>query len=720
MAFYQNKSGWLQLFFVTTGVLVSAAFLCLLPPLQDLENKIQDQYFMIRGPLDVTDSPIVIVEVSQEADEEIPFRYPWPRQVYAKLIENLNRAGARVIAIDLLFDQEDENPANDAAFAEALAEYSNVVLIGGFRRSTDTFSEKTTRVMPARILENAMKNPPGIVDMRRDSDGFIREYPFGANFAGEQLYSFALQTLITAEKADTTTIEINSRSFQFSGHSVPKNRNGFMNINYYGGNRTFEHIGFEKIVDDGDFDTRMEMQAFPINEFSDPEYGLLASGVLENKIVLVGATMPELQDYHPVPFAASGGETIMSGVEIHANALQTILDENFLYDLPRAVAWPVSFLLLFFLAYAVNRLKIIQGVAVTFLILAVTAGAGYILFTQFSMMADILPVLLASVGIFITITTQNYLSEQKEKQRITSMFSSYVSPDLVNRLIEGEEDFKLAGESKHLTVLFSDIANFSKLSEKMPAEKVVAFMNEYLGSMTSIITNEDGTLDKYIGDAVMAFFGAPLSLPEHAVHACRSALLMQKASEELKKSVIFDEDTIQNISFHTRIGINTGAMVVGNMGSGQRFNYTVMGDNVNLGARCEAACKEFGIPIMVTGATKKEADNGEFLFRYLGKLRVIGKQQPVDIYQPVTFKEQSDSEVEEVIQTFEQAVNLYLAGDWKTAARLFEETREKEALINPVSKKKVNPSAFYLNLCRIYIKTPPVEQWDGVIEQSVK
>lgn len=680
---------------------------------------------IIRGPMDVTDSPIVIVELSQEADEEIPFRYPWPRWIYAKLIENLNQAGVKAIGFDLLFDQPDDNPGNDSTFAKALAAYDNVVMTGGFRRMRDTrrsglVSESIYRVMPAPLLDHAMQNPPGIVDMYRDGDGFIRSYPFQSQFRDETLYSLAIQTLMVAENIPADQVSSLPGSFHIGRYGIPKNREKLMYINFYGGNRTFAHIGLEKVIDDEQFDTQMEMEAFPVNEFSDPDYGILARGELEGKIVLVGATMPELQDYHTVPFVGDNRQSTMAGVEIHANALQTIIDENYLRDLPGSVQTLILILLTVYLVWYVNRGRLAISGVTTALFMIFTLAGGYLFFSQWGIIIDILPLLTAQFGAFLAAISANYVNEQSEKKRITSMFLSYVSPDLVKRLIEGDQALNLAGEKKELTVLFCDIANFTKLSEQLPPDEIVEFMNRYLDGLTTVITDEEGTLDKYIGDAIMAFYGAPLALSAHASRACKSALLMRQISDKIIQKIVSENQQLQKIPLYTRFGVNTGKMLVGNVGSSRRFNYTVMGDQVNIGARCEAACKEFGVSIIVSGATRKRAGKVDFLYRPLGFLRVVGREEPVEIYELMAFKKQAEPKWFLLAEKFEKAMELYKTRNWLEAREAFLDLTGLEAERPDNIPGTLNPSQFYADLCEKLSEELPGEEWKGVIDQKIK
>jgi len=719
------KSEWKSTIYLSVIVAVLAILASYLAPFEDLDHKITDQQMMLRDNRDLSDSPIVIVEISQEADEEIPYQYPWPRWIYAKLIENLNKAGARAIAIDVLFDQRDQNPANDSTLAETLRKFDNVVLIGGFRRTRDftnsgVLVDKINRVMPAPVLHEALQNPVGIVDMHQDSDGFIRSYPFGSEFNDEKLFSLAIQTYMTAENISRNSVYDDGEHYRVGNRMIPKNNEGMMYINYYGGSRTFPYIGFEKIVDDEEFETRMEMEAFSVDEFSDPEYGILSQGILQDKIVFVGSTMPELQDFHLVPITGINGDPVMAGVEIHAHTLQNILDENFLRDVEAWQIWGLTLLLAFLIVLIVQGFGVWLGLTISLFTMAVILFGSQLILNELNLVTSNIPLLLSSLGAYFAGNVKNYLTEQKQKERITSMFSSYVSPELVNRLIESDEKLELKGESRELTVLFSDIANFSKLSESIPADKVVVFMNEYLDRMTKIITDENGTLDKYIGDAVMAFYGAPVTLKTHAARACRSALFMQKASFELSTSALLKEQISADFNLYTRIGINTGEMVVGNMGSSQRFNYTVMGDQVNIGARCETVCKEFGVGIIITKSTRRAAGEGEFVYRHLGKLIIKGRKEPVDIYQLVSFAEDLNLHLIETVEKFNEGIRCFLNREWKAAADIFRETKKVEqSLINPYSPL-INPSVFYLKRCRHFQTFPPSEQWKGAVEQQVK
>lgn len=687
----------------------------LAPPIQSGDLKLRDLLFQIRGPQDLSHSDIMIVEIGQQADSEIPYKFPWPVSVYAKLVENLNKAGAKAIAFDIMFDQPDLYEAsNDSMFAAAVEKVGNVLFIGGFRRDAERRVGgyeivQETPVFPRSALMQATPYEVGFVDMRRDQDGFIRTYPLQLNFRGDPYYSLALQMVPLVIDSAAVKYTNTPEYYEVAGRRIPKTENSRMLINYYGANRSFDYISLDRVVDDQFFKTTTELLAFDVNEFDDPDFGLLQRGIFQDKIVLVGATMPELQDYHQVPFPNSSGEFTMAGVEIHAHVLQSILDNRFISELSARKNLLISFIILLVTFGLTHRfvgwLGLISALGLVFgwFFLALTV------FINYSLFLPVLPVFLSVLFGYTGSTFQNVLWEIHQKKKIQAMFSSYVSPDLVQKLVKDEASLSLGGSSEHLTVMFSDIENFSSLSEKFEATELVALMNEYLQHVSNHINDQNGTLDKYIGDAVMAFFGAPISRVNHPVDACRAAL-------SIGNNWVHRGVSGKDILLKTRIGMNTGQMVVGNMGSERRFNYTVMGFPVNIAAQCEVACKYFGVYRIVTEATKMEADiEGEFSFRKLGKISAKGRKDHVFIYELIGYSSKADVGIIRVIHQFEEALRLFYNRDFEKAKEEFEHLiKAEESHIGHTSNK--NPSLVYRDLCEKYIKETPMESWEGTVE----
>jgi adenylate cyclase len=616
------------------------------PPFQTLELRSLDTLFEIRGPLDTSASPVVLVAISEQSDREIREKYPWPTDLYARLINNLNLAGARTIGIDVIFDQMDiYNPRNDTIFANAIATHGNVVLAGKvhteYQRSMDddqvSMVEMRSLVEPLPVLRNRNSYPWGFVTAELDMDGFIRRYRLVQEHLGDNYLAFALQVLLADQNLEDAETIRSGNTLRVGPFSIPLYLNETMLINYYGGpTGTFPEFDFDQVIDDSSYMTVSELEIFEINTFDDPEYGLLHQGVFRDKIVLVGATMPELQDYFSTPFAPFRN---MPGYQTHANAIQTILDKSFIYSLGE------NFELFILMLFAVSVVFIslytsaLWGLLAVFLHVSGYTSLVIFMFIEHSVLLPVSgPLLTIVVGYLISVI-YNYVTEQREKGRIKLMFGSYVSPELVNIIIDSGDDPKLGGEESVITAFFSDIQNFASFSEKLNPTQLVDLINEYMTAMTEILTEERGTLDKYLGDAIVAFFGAPVHMPDHALKACITSQRMQKKQRELKEKWKSESKKWPEVVTHmqTRIGLNTGLVITGNMGSSTRFNYTMMGDNVNLAARCESACKLYGVYTIATEDTKTESEKygNDCVFRLLDKIVVVGRTKPVTVYEIV-------------------------------------------------------------------------------------
>ena len=320
--------------------------------------------------------------------------------------------------------------------------------------------------------------------------------------------------------------------------------------------------------------------------------------------------------------------------------------------------------------------------------------------------------LVAPVLIILLTFSANYayrfVIEERDKREIRRAFSHYLSPAVVDNLLKDPSKIKLGGEKKVCTVLFSDLAGFTTLSEKLDPEELVRILNRYLTEMTNIIFENEGMLDKYEGDAIMAVFGAPIDIGNHALKACRAALFMQRRLAELRS----EWEKRRWPALHQRIGINSGEMLVGNMGSETRFDYTVMGDAVNLGARLESANKLYGTSILIGEETYKLAKDGIYA-RQVDLLRVKGKTQPVKVYELVALKDEAVSiETQEVIQYFERGYQHYLNRNWEWAMNQFRQVLQ--------IKPDDGPARLYMMRCQEFIKNPPPRNWDGVFTLKQK
>jgi adenylate cyclase len=442
---------------------------------------------------------------------------------------------------------------------------------------------------------------------------------------------------------------------------------------------------------------------------------------LEGRILLVGQASTGLSDNGPTPFSA---ETPL--VMVHANVVENILREDYARRPPPWTIWLGAFALgLFGLGYFSDR-RLASHVLFSVGVVVVYAFASIQAWNTFSLWLPLVAPTLGFVAVQVFALGRRVLSEQKAKAQIKGMFGTYISPELVNRMVESGESPKLGGHEVEITAYFSDIQGYSTFSEKLEPERLVVLLNDYLTVCTDTIVEEGGTLDKYIGDAVVAMFGAPITLPDHACRACVAALRVQHQLAALRAR--WNADTYRwpegVLKMQSRIGLNTGPAIIGNMGSRTRFNYTMTGDNVNLAARMESGAKSWGAYTMCTEATKLacEQHGGErVIFRALGRIVVMGRTLPVPIFEAVGLKENTTDSTRECIAVFEAALANYYAGDWAGAIAGFTRSAGLEPNQPGVTPGvKTNPSLVYADIARHYSVEPPPENWGGVYVMKEK
>jgi len=695
--------------------------LTLSEPIQKTEFTIRDNLFEIRGPLSVENSPIVLVAISDEADTEIPEKWPWPTSVHAKLVENLTRAGAKTILFDVIFANQDiYNPINDSLFADQINKHGGVVLAGALQESSNRNSDMDVRDFPVEELLENNKNPVGLVYTTDNLDGFVRIYNIGQVSDNKSYYMLGLEGLRVYQGLESDAFQdlrsvTKENDFTIGEYSIQRdNLNSFI-INYYGPEGIFPVYSFDHVIDDPSYNTVAEDEFFEMNLFDDPETktGLLYDGVFKDKIVIVGSTITTLQDFHPTPF--SSADFPRPGFEIHAHAMQTIIDSNYLSK-QNGLSQLLIMLLVSLLVVFFNKQV---GASWGFLFMAVLMVAYYglavLLFLKTNFFIHVSGVLISIFFSQIGTVGYEFFNEQKEKRRIKGMFSSYVSPRLVDQMIESGEEPKLGGEDTYITAFFSDIVSFSTFSEKLEPKQLVALINEYLTAMTDTINDQGGTLDKFIGDAIVAFYGAPVSLKDHALRACISSQLMEKRLAELREK--WEKDKWPEIVWRMqhRMGMNTGEMVTGNMGSERRFNYTMMGDNVNLAARCESGAKQYNVFTMITETTKKdaEAQGDDCLFRLLDNIVVKGRSKPVKVFEIAGLRADASQEMFDCIGLYEQGMQSYFNQEWDKALKFFGQSLPLEAHLK-------NPSQLFIDRCEMMKQNPPEIDWDGVYIMTSK
>ena len=469
--------------------------------------------------------------------------------------------------------------------------------------------------------------------------------------------------------------------------SVPSDSRGQSLINYYGPERTFEYVSISDLLEEGAAATSRVM-------------------FIKDKVVLVGATAKGIYDVRNTPYG------IMPGVEVQATFIQNAIDGKVLKWQKEGGGFyfifnELSILSLgLLLTVAMRRLNLFYGG-----LLAAALLISYYVFQLYMFIGqqvwlDILYPLLALFIVYGGIAFYKYAVESGERRFIKKAFGHYVSPEVVNQIIADPSKLELGGQEKVLTAFFTDIKGFSSFSEKMTPHDLVELLNEYLSEMTDVVRHNQGTLDKYIGDAIVAFFGAPLDDEQHALNACMAAIESQKRLVDLRAK--WKERGLPPIE--VRIGVNTGQMLVGNMGSKDTFNYTMMGDEVNLAARLEGVNKQYGTDICISESTLAAA-NGDFEVRELDLVRVVGRETPVRIFELMALKGELSPEREKLRAQFTQALEIYRAQKWEEASELFIK----------IHKQYDDTAAiYYARRCRRFLEVPPGTDWDGVFSITMK
>ncbi|MFL5385749.1 MAG: CHASE2 domain-containing protein [Longimicrobiaceae bacterium] len=661
-----------------------------------LERRVYDSWFTLRGPLPRPNG-VAVVAIDLDSEQSLG-RYPWSRKWHAQLLRNLKRAGARVVAFDLTF--ADPTP-DDTAFRAAIDE-TGIAVLGA---KTDVVLRRGARGFrleePAAALRDA---PIGIVDVRPDPvDGVVREYPVLHAYPQGTRAQLGVEAVRRYLRLPADALRETADGWRLGGRFIPRGPAGGMLVDYAGPTGSVDTHSYVTVVDDAG----TNLGEWDLDSFDD----LAASGVFRDRIVFVGTTIPEHQDLHLTPFrdaGESGEASLLSGVEIHAQAAAALLAARHLREVPRGVqfAWIALLALVTVLAFA--QLRGLRGAAVAVALAFIAVAVAWLLFTREGLSlgaaVPVLGVALAWGG----ATAVRETDEAREKSRIRRMFQQYVPPAVVQELIHRPELLALGGEERVATVLFSDVKGFSRVAEGLAPTKLVALLNEYLTAMTDVVVEHGGVIDKYLGDALMAEFGVPVPLDDHAVRACRAALRMRDELRRLRA----DWERRGMPALHARIGINTGRVLVGNLGSYRMMDYTCMGDQVNLASRMEGANKEYGTEILVSEFTWREVQ-AHLVGREIDRVRVPGRDEPVGVYELIATKEQGvDERTAALVSGFAEALALCRARQFGAALEAFESLAEQYP--------DDGPTAVYLERCQKNTVVPPPLDWDGVYQLASK
>lgn len=628
----------------------------------------------------------LIVGIDQRSYRALLPRYGplvnWPRTLYAQVVDRLHAAGARVIAFDIFFDApRPEDPDVAAALRRAGIVLTPVEAQGPkeFGPRPGTAQEFDVFVRPTAMIREAAAGE-GFVNVTTDQDTVVRSLPLQLRAGSEAVPALALTAVARFIRRPHVIDEPATGSLVFgAGRAIPVGPTGSMAINFLGAPSSPERGG-----------------AFTIIPFATVLDGTFDPALVRDKIVLIGLTIRGVDEF-ATPTTA---ETRMWGVEVLANAVETILSRRFLVPvsdrttllLMLASALLASWLVAF---HAPRRAAI--GVLGALGLYWLAAG---LLFDNGVLLDLVYPPGALLLGFAVTMVYR-VAFEQAEQKIIRGVMARYLSPSVSQWALKDPERLKLGGETRTMTVLFSDLRGFTTLSHELEPQALVALLNEYMTAMTDIVFRHDGVLDKYVGDAIMAFWNAPMEQPDHATRACHAALDMIARLRELNAD--WERRGLQRLDLG--IGINSGPMVVGNMGSRDRLAYTVMGDAVNVASRLEGLSKEYGTQLVIGEATKIEAGQA-FAYRFLDIVAVKGRMEPVAVYEVLGRTGDLDRTRAAFVASYERGLALYRSRRWTEAAALFEALKAEAP--------EDGPSSLYLRRSRTLLEQPPPDDWDGV------
>ncbi len=660
---------------------------------------------------------IIIIDIDNRSLEKLGQFNQWPRSYHARLIDYITTGGALAIGFDILFLEPERNQAEDSALVASTNNNAIVYHALAFSAAAeDAFlyamqtpphgfaTEKFSLSLPKAASRNLIhmdrfdgklvelynaSTGLGFANFLPDNDSVIRGMPLFMNFASRQYPAFAMAVALGALGATPDNIdiipgrEIIIRPPGAQGKAImkiPVDRKCRMLVNYQGTFQTFRYISYYDVI----------MQRVPKELFN-------------GRIVLIGTSAPGLSDIRPVPF-----QDAFPGVEIHANIIFNILTQQFiskqnlLFAILNTIIWAIL------VAITGIWFKPGKSAVITILVLSGFVSLAIFVFARFAYWLEMIRPLLAVTSSYLFVYVYRFLHEEKDKQRLKKMFQHYLNVSIVEEMTKNPELLKLGGEKRYATALFSDIENFTTLSENMPPEEMVSQLNEYLTAMTNIILGYDGYLDKYEGDAIMAIFGIPVEQPDHARRACKAALDMQKRLKQLRT-----QWRKQNRpEFHARIGINSGYMIAGNIGGTERFDYTVIGDSVNLASRLEGANKIYHTRILLSDETRSLVGD-EFFFRELDRIRVKGKTNTVCVCELIDEKANiQSSSSREFLQAYHQGLECYRKREFRAALGHFHKALQLVPDDYPVK--------MFIKRCNYYRKNPVPREWDGVFNLKSK
>ena len=639
--------------------------------LNAVESRTYDLRFKtMRGAIPVHPD-IGIITIDDKSIAELG-RFPWSRTQYVKLLDRLSAAGVKVVLFDEFFP-EPETAKIDQAFAAALKRAGNVVLAMSFKFDAEFNAKGQTVSIPE--LQNSAAGI-GHINFFPESDGINRRNFLVIEKDGKLIPTLGLAGAMFA--LGEHKLEANTFDVYLGERRIPVSDKHLMWINFTGGPGIYPRYSFTDIVN-----------------------GRVAASELKGKILFVGATSLGIYDMRVTPF---DGNT--PGVEVHAAIADSILSQRYISQTELEGLFDIAAIILlgglaFFLT---TRLRLYMALPAVLLLAACDIWVDYRLFLLGHWVNMVYPSLAAVIALMVGGSFR-YLVLERNAREMRSMFSSYLSEKQVARLEKDPDAAKIGGDKKEVTVMFTDIKGFTSYSETHTSQEVVARLNEYLSEMVQLIERFDGTVDKFIGDGIMVYWGAPLAQPDHAQLALKCVTAMMSKMKELQAQWV--KDGVE--PFYIRGGLQSGEVVAGNVGfRGKKMEYTVIGDTVNQAARLEGTAKFYGVSFVV-GEKTYQATRDTCKYRELDKIRVVGKQQPTVIYEPFVSTLPDDLAL---LERFAQGLSLYHQRQWLDAQKVFD--------VLATDFPQDMPSKIYLERCGYFVKNPPADDWDGVFNRTEK
>ncbi|MFX4210843.1 CHASE2 domain-containing protein [Aliarcobacter butzleri] len=705
---------------LSLSIFLSAIYI-FFPSLPDsLDNRLRDYLFTIRGELPHNQN-VVVVDIDETSIKSLG-QWPWSRDKLAKILENLTLANVGIVGLDIVFAEEDRTsphkilqdlkiykkdvPNYDLEFANVV-EDSPVILGYQFDLVKKDNTNAKVPQIPAIFIEkdkpqdksylieayNTILNIPQIQDKAYssgffnnipDDTGIIRSVPLIISYDDTIYPSLALEVIRVINDTQKVVVQYDENGISnivLDDISIPTDRYGRMLINFRGPERSFKYISAIDIYN---------------NSFDKSE--------IDGKIVLIGTSAAGLFDLRATPF-----DSIFPGVEVHANIIDNILMQDFIYK----ASWldGANILIIFVLSIIIVMLTTYT----TFWanpIIFISFSTSY-LFLVYNLLFDygiVLNILfpIATVLIASIMTTLfDYFYNIKKEEAIKAKFASKVSKNVMDDILKNIDKNEFSAKSKEVTIFFSDIRGFTNISEKLDAKELISFLNRYMQPMSEIIIKYQGTIDKFIGDAIMAYWNAPIDIKNHCDLALKASLEQLEVLEKL--NVELQKENLPKIDIG--IGLNTGTVIVGEMGSSLRSDYTVIGDTINLGSRVESLCKYYDSKLNISNFTKDKLQE-KYIFRFLDLVKVKGKNEPVEIWQ-VLGKGEANESLKEELDLYHKAIEFYKNSDFINALEIFG------SLENNENKTNKNIYKIYITRCKEFIKTPP-KNFDGVYEHTTK